>query len=121
MVLPLAAQQQAPPPAQPSGPIESIEFRGARRVPQDTLRALISTREGDVYSDEALRRDLQTLWNTGRFDDIRVESEMGRSGVIVRFLLTERRIARSIDRQGSTSVAVSEILDGFMEWKGMVR
>ena len=51
--------------------IESIQFRGARRVPQDTLRALIFSKVGDVYNEETLRRDFMALWNTNRFDDIR--------------------------------------------------
>ena len=51
--------------------IESIEFRGARRVPQDTLQAMIVTKPGDIYNEDLLRRDFMALWNTGRFDDIR--------------------------------------------------
>ncbi len=103
-------------PVQPAGQIvESIEFRGARRVPQDTLRALIFTKAGDVYSEEVLRRDLLTLWNTGRFDDIRVESEMGRTGLIVRFVVAERRVIRSIEYPGIKSVTVSEVLDRFKD------
>src|SRR5205809_1941038 len=61
------AQQPKAPPT-PSDTIELIEFRGSRRVPQDTLRAMIFTKRGDVYMEEALHRDLMTLWNTQRFD-----------------------------------------------------
>ncbi len=95
--------------------IEAIEFRGARRVPQDTLRAMIISRTGDILNDDTLRRDFMILWNTGRFDDIRLETEQGKSGVIVRFLLTERRVIRSITYEGIHSVTVSEILDRFKE------
>ena len=106
-------------PKAPSGQvIEAIEFRGARRVPQDTLRALIFTKKGDIYSEETLRRDFMSLWNSGRFDDIRLESEPGTSGgVIVRFVVTERRVVRSIKYEGAKSVTVSEILDRFKERK----
>ncbi len=105
-------------PVKPSGEIvEAIEFRGARRVPQDTLKALIFTKAGDVYNEEALRRDFTALWNTGRFDDIRLEVEPGRTGVIVRFVVTERRVVRSIDYQGIHSVTVSEVLDRFKDRK----
>src|ERR1700721_2452949 len=38
----------------PSDTIESIEFRGARRVPQDTLRAMIISKKGDTYDEESL-------------------------------------------------------------------
>ena len=57
------------------------------------------------------------LWNTGRFDDIRLETEPGRTGLIVRFVLTERRVVRSIQYEGMKSITISEILDRFKERK----
>ncbi|MFB3825732.1 MAG: outer membrane protein assembly factor BamA [Bryobacteraceae bacterium] len=115
-------QIEAPPEAEAPKPaagqiIEAIEFRGARRVPQDTLRALIFTKRGDILNEDALRRDFMALWNTGRFDDIRLETEPGRTGAIVRFVLTERRVVRSIKYEGIKSITVSEILDRFKERK----
>ena len=95
--------------------IESIEFRGARRVPQDTLKALIFTKKGDKYEPETLNRDFMALWNTGRFDDLRLEREAGSTGWILRWLVTERRVVRSIKYDGAKSVTVSEILDRFKE------
>lgn len=115
---PFEAPKQAETPRPPSGQtVEAVEFRGARRVPQDTLKALIYTKTGDVYNEEALRRDFMALWNTGRFDDIRLETEPGQTGLIVRFVLTERRVIRSIDYQGIHTVSVSDILDRFKERK----
>ena len=125
---PAGAPQQRPqleappavgqPVANPEGlAIEGFEFRGAKRVPQDTLKALILSKPGDIYNDETLRRDFMALWNTGRFDDIRLETEPGRTGVIVRFVVTERRVVRSIKYEGIKSVTVSEILDRFKERK----
>jgi outer membrane protein insertion porin family len=119
---PVQPQLEAPKPAEIAKPvageaIEAIEFRGARRVPQDTLKALISSKAGDIFSDDAMRRDFMALWNTGRFDDIRLETEPGRIGLIVRFVVTERRVIRSINYEGIHSVTVSEILDRFKERK----
>src|SRR5580704_5013472 len=101
----------------PSDTIESIEFRGARRVPQDTLRAMIITKKGDPYDEESLHRDFMALWNTARFDDIRMEREVGKTGWIVRFTVVERRIVRSIKYDGLKSITQSEILDRFKERK----
>ena len=115
---------EAPKPAaEPKGEkpaedvIELIEFRGARRVPQDTLRALIVTKKGDKYDQETLNRDFMALWNTGRFDDLRMEREVGQNGWIIRFVVTERRIVRTIKYDGMKSITVSEILDRFKERK----
>lgn len=120
-------QLEAPKPAPDTQPgvavapenvIEGIEFRGSRRVPQDTLRALIFTKKGDKYEEETLHRDFMALWNTGRFDDISMEREAGpNGGWIIRFLLTERRVVRSIKYEGAKSVTISEILDRFKERK----
>jgi len=135
-VQPATPEQQ--PPAQPGKPqleapkaapeapaptagnvIEDVQFRGARRVPLDTLRAQTpNTRKGDIYNEDALHRDFMTLWNSGRFDDIRVETEPGKSGIVVRWVLTERRVIRSINySKGMKSVSVSEVLDRFKERK----
>lgn len=95
--------------------IEAIEFRGARRVPQDTLRAMIFSKKGDRIDEEALQRDFMSLWNTGRFDDITLEREAGKDGYILRFIVVERRVVRSIKYEGAKSLTVSEILDRFKE------
>ncbi|MGI8988491.1 MAG: POTRA domain-containing protein, partial [Bryobacteraceae bacterium] len=109
---PKAAAEARKPPAG-ANVIEAIEFRGARRVPQDTLRALIFSKKGDIVNDETLRRDFMALWNTGRFDDIRLETEPGESGAVVRFIVTERPAVRTLKYEGAKSVTVSEILDRF--------
>src|SRR5665213_2740447 len=99
-----APQFETPTAAQPAATqklapdvIEAIDFRGSRRVPQDTLRALIFSRKGDVYNEETLHRDFMALWNTNRFDDITLETEKGdEGGIIIRWVLTEKRMVRNI-------------------------
>lgn len=113
-------QPGAPPPAQaPVGPplIEKILFRGARRIPQATLRARIFSHEGDVYDENALERDYMALWNTGFFDDVRLESTDGDKGKIVTFFVREKRLVRSIDYKGMSTVEPSDVLDRFKEKK----
>ena len=97
--------------------IEAIEFRGSRRVPQDTLRAMILSKKGDKIDEDTLHRDFMSLWNTARFDDIVLEKEAGKTGYLIRFVVTERRTVRSIKYDGAKSVTVSEILDRFKERK----
>src|SRR6185437_10895118 len=108
--------QEAKPAAVGENIIETVEFRGQHKVPQDTLRALIVTKKGDVYDEEAIHRDFIALWNTGRFDDLRVETEKGpQGGIILRFVVTERRTVHTIDYTGNKSISKSEILDRFKD------
>jgi outer membrane protein insertion porin family len=109
---------QATQPGQPpENIIEAFDFRGARRVRQDTLQALIVSKKGDRYDEEILHRDFMALWNSGRFDDLRIEREPGKVGWIIRFVVVERPVVRSIKYDGNKSVTVSEILDRYKERK----
>jgi outer membrane protein insertion porin family len=110
-------EAQVNPDRPPTDTIELIQFHGARRVPQDTLRAMIISKKGDTYDEESLHRDFMALWNTARFDDIRMEREVGKTGWIVIFTVVERRIVRSIKYDGLKSITQSEILDRFKERK----
>ncbi len=108
--------QEARPAAVAANIIEAVDFRGQHKVPQDTLRALIYTKKGDVFDEESIHRDFIALWNTGRFDDLRVETEKGPAGgIILRFVVTERRTVHVIDYTGNKSISKSEILDRFKE------
>ncbi len=112
---PKPADEAKPAPGPVEDVIEAIEFRGSRRVPQDTLRALIVSRKGDRVDEDTLHRDFMALWNSGRFDDISLQREAGTTGWIIRFMLTERRVVRSIKYEGMKSITVSEILDRFKD------
>jgi len=110
------APAAAPTAAQATDVIDGIEFRGSRRVPQDTLRAIIFTKRGDLYNDQALHRDLITLWNQGRFDDIRMERERAETGGwIVRFIVVERPVVRTLEFVGAKTVTQSDILERFRD------
>jgi outer membrane protein insertion porin family len=115
---PPSGVQEAKPAPTGENIIEAVEFRGQHKIPQDTLRALIYTKKGDVYDDAAIHRDFVALWNTGRFDDLRIEREKGPGGgIILRFVVTERRTVHTIDYTGNKSISKSEILDRFKDRK----
>ncbi len=89
------ANLQAPKPDVPlvvppeGAVIEDIVFRGTRRVAQDVLRNTIKTHPGDKFDKVALDRDMRALWNTQRFNDIRLTYERGQTGWIVNFTVVE--------------------------------
>jgi outer membrane protein insertion porin family len=111
-----------PTPSQPQPPaqatIQDIFFRGNHRITSAVLRARIFSRKGDVYTESALDRDFHALWNTGYFDDIRLEvtdSEKGEK--IVTFYVREKKLVRSIDYKGLSTLQTSDVLDEFKKEK----
>ncbi len=110
---------QAPKPGATNAPppdiVQEVNFQGARRVPQDTLRALVFTKKGDVYNRNDLTRDVAALYNTGRFDDIQILEEPAESGWIITFKVVERPVIRTINYDGLKSITLSEVADRFKE------
>ena len=94
-----------------------IIIHGNRRIPADTIRARMFTREGDVYDQQALERDFNSLWNTGYFDDLRIEREQTTKGWIIHVYVKEKPTIREIKYVGLSSVSQSDVLDKFKERK----
>ena len=112
-----------PAPRQPSlpkrsgPPVKAVEFRGASRISQSALRAVVSTRVGDSYDVAALQNDSQALHQTQRFSHAGWEAEPSPDGIIVRFVLVERPLVESIEYRGDNTVSIGEILERLQERK----
>jgi outer membrane protein insertion porin family len=110
------AQPEAKPAVQQT--IQTIYFRGNRRITSAVMRARIFSKAGDVYNEAALRRDFMSLWNTGYFDDIRLEeTDSPKGGKIITFFVREKKLVRSIDYKGLNTVQQSDVLDEFKKEK----
>ena len=87
---PSPAIRQDRPGQPPQDIIESIVVRGSSRIPQDTLKALMDAKPRGKYSADTLHRDYMALWNTGRFNDLRLEREPGKTGWIITYVMVDR-------------------------------
>jgi outer membrane protein insertion porin family len=93
--------------------VQEIVIHGNRRIPADTIRARIFTKPGDVYDEASLQRDFNSLWNTGYFDDLRMEREESPKGYRIHVYVKEKPTIRSIEYKGLSSVSQSDVLDRF--------
>src|SRR5579864_4409906 len=122
LLLPVSARvgaQGTQQPASPSGSqtIEDIDVQGNRRIPRETVLSRVFTRKGDVYDENALQRDLRSVWNTGYFDDVRIEREQGPKGWLIHIYVREKPTIRTIDYKGLNSVSQSDILERYKKAK----
>ncbi len=69
--------------AQPAQTIDQIRVIGNRRIPKETILARLFTHVGDIYDPISIERDFNSLWNTGYFDNLRIEREDTEKGVIL--------------------------------------
>jgi outer membrane protein insertion porin family len=97
--------------------IEQIRVIGNRRIPKETVLARLFTHPGDTYDPVSIERDFNSLWNTGYFDDLRIEREDSEKGVILNIYLREKPNIREVNYKGNNSVSTSDILDRFKKEK----
>jgi outer membrane protein insertion porin family len=97
--------------------IQAIIIHGNRRVPTETIRARIFSKPGDIYDPAAVERDYMSLWNSGFFEDIRMEREDTPKGPIIHIYVKEKPTIREITYLGLNSVSQSDVLDRFKERK----
>ncbi|MEN8190203.1 MAG: outer membrane protein assembly factor BamA, partial [Thermodesulfobacteriota bacterium] len=89
--------------------IASISPKGNKRVDSGLILRKINVKTGDPYDPAALRKDLKEIFNTGYFDDVRIEVEDSREGKRVTFNVIEKAVIQSIVFSGIDELEESEV------------
>ena len=90
--------------------IERFETVGNTSVASDTIRVYLGVVPGDPYDPAAIQRNFLNLWQTGLFDDIRLEADRADNGnVIVRAIVKERPRIGSVEFRGNKDLATAKI------------
>ena len=100
-----------------SDTVSEIRVIGNRKIPKETVLARLFTHIGDPYDAGNVERDFNSLWNTGYFEDVRVEREDTAKGVILDIFVREKPTIREINYKGLSSVSTSDVLDRFKKEK----
>ena len=93
--------------------VERFEAVGNTSVASDTIRVYLGIVPGEPYSPEAIQRNFINLWSTGLFDDIRVETDQGDKGVVVRVIVKERPRIGSVEFRGNKELTTAKINEAF--------
>ncbi len=120
-IAPAAAQVQAKPQftAAPSTPqvLCPVQVIGNRRIPKESVLARLFSRPGDPYDPAIVERDYNSLWNTGYFDDVRIERVDEATCVQLLVYVREKPTIGEINYKGLNSFSVSDALDRFKKEK----
>jgi len=100
----------APAPQQNvAGVIERFEAVGNTSVASDTIRVYLGVNPGDPYDAAAIQRNFLNLWQTGLFDDIKIEVDKGDTGVVVRAVVKERARIGSVEYRGNKEMNQTKV------------
>lgn len=89
--------------------IDRFEAVGNTSVATDTIRVYLGINPGDPYNPDLIQHNFLNLWQTGLFDDIRIEAEKTPAGVVVRAIVKERPRIGSVEFKGNKELNASKI------------
>jgi outer membrane protein insertion porin family len=92
--------------------VDRFEATGNTSVASDTIRVYLGVQPGDPYDPSAIQRNFANLWQTGLFDDIRIEAEPSDAGgVVVRAIVRERPRIGSVEYRGNKELQTNKITE----------
>ncbi len=89
--------------------ISSVEIQGNNFISRDTINPVISIKPGDNVSSDALQKDLQAIYNTGYFTDVKFDPEYEEDGMKVIFRVLENPQVTAIKFKGNELVSSEEL------------
>ena len=93
------------------------EVIGNRRIPKESVLARLFSRAGNLYDPAIVERDFNSLWNTGYFEDVRIEKAETPSCVQLVVYVREKPTIRELLYKGNNAVTLSDIDERFKKEK----
>ncbi len=113
----LAAGACLPLAAQEIEPIVVIEVVGSQKQTSETVIFKSGLKVGDDLRSIDFTAIIDKLWETGSFDDIKMELEDAKGGKKLIIRIKERPLIKEIDYRGGTEVGLTNLKDKVKEKK----
>jgi outer membrane protein insertion porin family len=95
--------------------IEKIVVEGNKKVSRDTVLFYMKSREKGMYSASVLREDFKSLWKTGFFENVTIESEDGIRGKVVKIKVKENLLISTITYNIGKRIKEKDIVEKLQE------
>jgi len=95
--------------------VEKIEILGNDRVTRETILYYLTSREGDYFNEDSLRKDFRVLWSTGFFSNLKIEGEEGSAGKVVKITVEENPVIKAITYKTGKKVKEDDIVNKLKE------
>jgi len=87
--------------------ISDIRVEGNKKIETSAILEKIAVKKGDAFDLKRIRTDIQSLYEMGYFEDIRVEKE----GSVLVFNIVEKPAISTIEFEGNEELDDSELLE----------
>jgi len=91
--------------------VKEVRFSGNHLVSTQQILSHVETKPGDLLDRGAIRRDIRRIFKLGRFETILVDATEVDDGVVVTFIVSEKRVVGEIRIIGRTKIRERDIKD----------
>ncbi len=91
--------------------ITQINFIGVKLFDPDYLTSLLESKVGSTISARVIAADINRIYQQSIADDIKVNAELVDGGLILNFVITEKKRLAEIKLRGNTELTDKEILE----------
>ena len=91
--------------------ILKIHVEGNQNIKERVVLAQVKTRKNDYYDADMLRKDVQSIYGLGNFDDVTLDVNEIPNGVEVIFHVVEKPTIKKIDFKGNKKLSTSKLRD----------
>ncbi len=88
----------------------SVQLKGPASMSEARVRAQMSTRVGEAFTDENVEQDIRNLYATGAVDNVDITSEEVSGGVAVTVIVTGRGALGEVQFIGNTAYPEDKLL-----------
>ena len=89
--------------------VKAIEIQGNKRVDRNSILIKLKTREGEPFSVEKAREDVKALYQTGFFEDVKVDAQPFEGGVRLVYIVKERPLVGRVLLSGNKKLKDKDI------------
>jgi outer membrane protein insertion porin family len=93
------------------GPVvKKIAVKGNKKIEADAVIAKLATKQGEPFSSERARQDLDALFKTGFFYDVKIERDPAEDGIQLTYTVVEKPSVVEILFTGNSEIDSAELL-----------
>ena len=89
--------------------VGTLTIRGNKKIESDAVSARLLSKTGDDYTPEKIRQDVDALFKTGYFYDVRVDREVAGGVANLTFFLVEKPSITEIAYNGNSEIDTKDL------------
>ncbi len=89
--------------------VAEVKIKGNVRMDADAIYPVLTLKAGDVFDPAKVRQDIKNIYKLGYFDDVRVDVQKTKEGLVVTYIVREKPVVKRIVYQGNKAIKEKDL------------